>query len=141
MARLDSGSNVPQRPGAEAHQRSWSRSSGFGGTTKGVPPPPLPDHKQGQPVDVGTTAPFPTATASAPQETPNLELEAHRQTVRLTATNGEELVIQDQIQLYAQNDQLTHPLVSSAMSYLGGLPPLLFIISDKEVLRDEGVYT
>ncbi len=32
-------------------------------------------------------------------------------------------------------------LVSPALSYLGGLPPLLFIVSDKEVLRDEILYT
>ncbi|EEB87870.1 hypothetical protein MPER_14599, partial [Moniliophthora perniciosa FA553] len=34
-----------------------------------------------------------------------------------------------------------HPLVSPALSYLGGLPPLFFIASDKEVLRDEIIYT
>lgn len=32
------------------------------------------------------------------------------------------------------------PLVSPAMGYLGGLPPLLIIASDAEVLRDEIVY-
>jgi acetyl esterase/lipase len=32
------------------------------------------------------------------------------------------------------------PFVSPAMGYLGGLPPLLIIASDAEVLRDEIVY-
>jgi hypothetical protein len=36
---------------------------------------------------------------------------------------------------------LVHPLVSPALSYLGGLPPLMFIAGDKEVLRDEVIYT
>ncbi|KAI0317105.1 hypothetical protein OF83DRAFT_1172261 [Amylostereum chailletii] len=47
----------------------------------------------------------------------------------------------DQLQLYAPNNLLTHPLVSPALAYLGGLPPLLFIASDREVLRDEIVFT
>lgn len=33
-----------------------------------------------------------------------------------------------------------HPLVSPALGYLGGLPPLFFIASDKEVLRDEIIF-
>lgn len=48
--------------------------------------------------------------------------------------------IDSQIQLYCPNNLLTHPLVSPVMGYLGGLPPLLVIASDKEVLRDEIVY-
>ncbi|KAI0034868.1 Alpha/Beta hydrolase protein [Vararia minispora EC-137] len=46
-----------------------------------------------------------------------------------------------QLQLYAPNALLGHPLVSPAVGYLGGLPPLLFVASDREVLRDEIVYT
>ncbi|KAJ9105166.1 hypothetical protein QFC19_003626 [Naganishia cerealis] len=75
---------------------------------------------------------------------------------------GKPVTIRSQIQLYATNDQLarkspagsrmiqavnaytnfpmTEPLVSPAMGYLGGLPPLLVIASDAEVLRDEIVY-
>ncbi|KAJ3912491.1 hypothetical protein F5877DRAFT_53995 [Lentinula edodes] len=56
------------------------------------------------------------------------------------AQNGEILSIQQQIQLYTTNALLGHPLVSPALGYLGGLPPLMFVISDKEVLRDEGIY-
>ena len=48
--------------------------------------------------------------------------------------------IDNQIQLYCPNNLLTHPLISPVLGYLGGLPPLLVIASDKEVLRDEIVY-
>ncbi|KAG8679507.1 hypothetical protein FRC08_016942, partial [Ceratobasidium sp. 394] len=54
--------------------------------------------------------------------------------------DGEIKVVRSQIQLYAQNHQLTHPLVSPALGYLGGLPPLFVLASDKEVLRDEIIY-
>ena len=46
-----------------------------------------------------------------------------------------------QFQFYAENRLLRHPLVSPALGYLGGLPPLFFIAGDGEVLRDEIVYT
>jgi len=57
-----------------------------------------------------------------------------------TAT-GETIEFTQQIQLYAPNGLLKHPFVSPALSYLGGLPPLLFIAGDREVLRDEIIYT
>jgi len=50
------------------------------------------------------------------------------------------VLIDTQIQLYATNAQLTHPWVSPILGYLGGLPPLLIIAGDKEVLRDEIIY-
>jgi len=46
-----------------------------------------------------------------------------------------------QFQFYAENRLLRHPLVSPALGYLGGLPPLLFVAGNGEVLRDEIVYT
>jgi acetyl esterase/lipase len=46
-----------------------------------------------------------------------------------------------QFQFYAENGVLRHPLVSPALGYLGGLPPLFFIAGNGEVLRDEIVYT
>ncbi|KAJ7686541.1 hypothetical protein B0H17DRAFT_1013522 [Mycena rosella] len=76
-------------------------------------------------VDVGTTKAIPRDT----------------EIITLTAKSGEELRIDKQIHLYAQNSLLVHPLISGALSYLGGLPPLLIIASDKEVLRDEIIYT
>ncbi|EJD46838.1 alpha/beta-hydrolase [Auricularia subglabra TFB-10046 SS5] len=54
---------------------------------------------------------------------------------------GREIKIDTQIHLYAPNRLVKHPLVSPIMSYLGGLPPLFVIASDKEVLRDEIIYT
>jgi len=47
----------------------------------------------------------------------------------------------DQIQLYAANSQLTHPLCSPVLhGSLGGLPPLYILCGDGEVLRDEILY-
>jgi len=56
----------------------------------------------------------------------------------LRTADGE--VVEQQVQLYAPNGLLKHPLVSPALSYLGGLPPLFFIAGDREVLRDEIIY-
>ena len=59
----------------------------------------------------------------------------------LQAENGEVIEVAQQVQLYAPNGLLKHPLISPVLSYLGGLPPLFFIAGDKEVLRDEIIYT
>jgi hypothetical protein len=49
--------------------------------------------------------------------------------------------IKDQIQMYAANHLLTHPLVSPALQpSLGGLPPLLIQTGGGELLRDEQIY-
>jgi acetyl esterase/lipase len=49
--------------------------------------------------------------------------------------------IKDQIQMYASNHLLTHPLVSPALQpTLGGLPPLLIQTGGGELLRDEQIY-
>ena len=63
------------------------------------------------------------------------------QTISLVTEDGEELMITDQVQLYAPNNLLGHPLVSPVVSYLGGLPPLFIVASDAEVLRDEILHT
>ncbi|KAG2153191.1 hypothetical protein DEU56DRAFT_878912 [Suillus clintonianus] len=81
------------------------------------------------PVNVGATAPLPSVDKKEDQA------------IHLLANSGEVLVIEEQVHMYAQNSLLGHPLVSPALSYLGGLPPLLFIASDKEVLRDEAIYS
>jgi hypothetical protein len=86
--------------------------------------------KDGENVHVGSTAHWPTAMNESPNEP-----------IRLTSKSGKLLTIDEQVQLYCPNNLVQHPLVSPALSYLGGLPPLLFVISDKEVLRDEGIYT
>jgi acetyl esterase/lipase len=76
------------------------------------------------------------------EATPSLSGEAllNNQGISLEARTGEILTVDQQIHLYAQNSLLLHPLISPVMSYLGGLPPLLIIASDKEVLRDEIIY-
>lgn len=75
-----------------------------------------------------------TSTASLP-----VFLDAD-QSISLESATGETIEVTQQIQLYAPNGLLKHPLVSPALSYLGGLPPLLFIAGDREVLRDEIIY-
>ncbi|PNS15096.1 hypothetical protein CAC42_2325 [Sphaceloma murrayae] len=55
--------------------------------------------------------------------------------------DGKHLTLIDQIQLYATNTLLSHPLVSPALQpSLGGLPPLLIQVGGGELLRDEQVY-
>ena len=54
--------------------------------------------------------------------------------------SNESLQITTQIQIYAPNHLLAHPLVSPALANLQGLPPLLVLVSDKESLRDEGIF-
>ncbi|KAH8984795.1 Alpha/Beta hydrolase protein [Lactarius hatsudake] len=56
-------------------------------------------------------------------------------------SDGEDRSSAPQFQFYAENRLLRHPLVSPALAYLGGLPPLFFIAGNGEVLRDEIVYT
>jgi acetyl esterase/lipase len=63
------------------------------------------------------------------------------QTISLQTADGTNIKVTQQVQLYAPNGLLKHPLVSPALSYLGGLPPLLFIAGEREVLRDEIIYT
>lgn len=54
--------------------------------------------------------------------------------------DGETMTVENQIQFYAPNNLLAHPLVSPALGYVGGLPPLLVIAGDGEVLRDEIIF-
>ncbi|KAF7861970.1 hypothetical protein EAF04_007851 [Stromatinia cepivora] len=55
--------------------------------------------------------------------------------------DGELVVIKDQIQMYATNQLISHPLVSPALQpSLGGLPPLLVLTGGGEMLRDEQIY-
>lgn len=78
-------------------------------------------------------------------ETADIRPDDRETVVRATGeATGEDSVpveIPQQIQLYTTNDLLIHPLVSPALAYLGGLPPLFVIASDREVLRDEILYT
>lgn len=81
-----------------------------------------PKHKNGVP-------PAPDLLWSQP-------LKVHR-----ADASKEDIELREQIQLYATNDQLTHPLCSAVLSgSLGGLPPLYILAGDAEVLRDEIVF-
>ena len=53
---------------------------------------------------------------------------------------GEVVEVDTQVQIYATNAQLCHPLVSPALGYMGGLCPLFIMCGDNEVLRDEIIY-
>ncbi|KAH6981966.1 hypothetical protein BKA56DRAFT_731421 [Ilyonectria sp. MPI-CAGE-AT-0026] len=55
--------------------------------------------------------------------------------------DGKLIKIKDQIQMYATNELLAHPLVSPIMQpTLGGLPPLLIMVGGGEILRDEQIH-
>ena len=55
--------------------------------------------------------------------------------------DGKLVTIKDQIQMYASNQLISHPLVSPVLSpTLGGLPPLLVLTGGGELLRDEQIY-
>ncbi|KAL2069713.1 hypothetical protein VTL71DRAFT_14392 [Oculimacula yallundae] len=55
--------------------------------------------------------------------------------------DGELVVVKDQIQMYASNQLISHPLVSPILQpSLGGLPPLLILTGGGEMLRDEQIY-
>lgn len=58
--------------------------------------------------------------------------------VKVDMSDGTQVHLKQQIQLYATNDQLYHPLCSPVLQgSLGGLPPLYIIAGDAEVLHDE----
>jgi acetyl esterase/lipase len=123
MVRLNRGEKVPDlgaKPKSASHWKSPSITVTADRDKRG------PDD---MPVDVGTTATAPPLNAP------------ENQTISLIAKSGETLTIDQQVHLYTQNSLIVHPLISPALSYLGGLPPLLFIASDREVLRDEIIYT
>jgi acetyl esterase/lipase len=55
--------------------------------------------------------------------------------------DGKLVEIKDQIQMYASNQLISHPLVSPILQpSLGGLPPLLILTGGGEMLRDEQIY-
>ncbi|KAI4202421.1 MAG: hypothetical protein LQ346_001979 [Caloplaca aetnensis] len=55
--------------------------------------------------------------------------------------DGNLVSIKDQIQMYATNQLISHPLVSPVLQpSLGGLPPLLILTGGGEMLRDEQIY-
>ncbi|KAI0653965.1 hypothetical protein C8Q70DRAFT_926701 [Cubamyces menziesii] len=105
------------------------------GTTNSsrVPTPdytlPLPEHNSGRTLHLGSVGTLPLPVDGV-----------RSQRVTCTTKAGETLTLDEQVHMYAPNYLLAHPLVSPVVSYLGGLPPMLVIASDKEVLRDEIIY-
>ena len=91
----------------------------------------LSDPNSGRTLHIGAAKTIPSPIVPGTVKSQRLEL--------LTA-KGETLAIEGQVHMYTPNYLLPHPLVSPVVSYLGGLPPLLVIASDKEVLRDEIIY-
>ncbi|GAC96163.1 candidate lipase/esterase [Pseudozyma hubeiensis SY62] len=94
-----------------------------------------------KPSDAVRTAPSPpSSTRKGIPPAPDL-LWSDPITISRADTTREAIELREQIQLYATNDQLTHPLCSAVLSgSLGGLPPLYILAGDAEVLRDEIVY-
>jgi len=68
-------------------------------------------------------------------------VEGRDQRIVLKLDSGKTLEVDSQIQLYAPNNLVSHPLIGHCGAYLGGLPPLFFMAGDHEVLRDEIIYT
>ncbi|KAH9167117.1 alpha/beta-hydrolase [Lactarius sanguifluus] len=113
----------------------YRRSKGAGRTPQASRPSDPDDVVPESPT---TSGPMNVESTASPPP-PNF-LDVNRGIV-LRAADGEVLEVPQQVQLYAPNGLLRHPLVSPALSYLGGLPPLFFTAGDREVLRDEIIYT
>ncbi|KAF7714461.1 Lipase/esterase family protein [Penicillium ucsense] len=75
------------------------------------------------------------------QQSPNPnDLHAEPDNIRVMLS-GETVELKDQIQLYATNQLMSHPLVSPILQpSLGGLPPLQILSGSGEMLRDEQFY-
>lgn len=66
---------------------------------------------------------------------------AHADNVVVPMADNTVVEIKDQIQMYAPNQMMSHPLVSPVLQpTLGGLPPLLILTGGGELLRDEQIY-
>jgi hypothetical protein len=66
---------------------------------------------------------------------------AHADNIVVPMADNTVVEIKDQIQMYAPNQMVSHPLVSPVLQpTLGGLPPLLILTGGGELLRDEQIY-
>ncbi|RJE25900.1 Lipase esterase family protein [Aspergillus sclerotialis] len=75
-----------------------------------------------------------------PSETGASDQKAKQESITVNL-DGKMVEIKDQIQMYATNQLLTHPLVSPVLQpSLGGLPPLFVLSGGAEMLRDEQFY-
>jgi hypothetical protein len=95
------------------------------------------DMAQGVSVETNKSEPAPEKQYKS-NMTGHLEPSQHLPWV---VVDGKHVQIRDQIQLYAPNHLLNHPLVSPVLQpSLGGLCPLLIQAGGGEMLRDEQVY-
>lgn len=79
-------------------------------------------------------------TCHGEQGLPDPEDEARMASINVSL-DGHEIEVKDQIQMYATNQLITHPLVSPVLQpSLGGLPPLFILVGGGEMLRDEQFY-
>ena len=105
-------------------------------SSRGHPPPPKDELTAFEHVaDIGRRAALGAITQTSSV------IEGQDQRIVLEVSDEETLRVDSQIQFYAPNNLLPHPLISHCGAYLGGLPPLFFIAGDQEVLRDEIIYT
>ncbi|KAK5129867.1 hypothetical protein LTR08_002744 [Meristemomyces frigidus] len=107
------------------------------------PPPPSNEIKKAarvfeRPPDAVELPAMEDDTTSKPKASSSVPGLADNLSIML---DGTMLEMNEQIQLYAPNDLLAHPLVSPVMqSSLGGLPPMLIQVGGAELLRDEQIY-
>ncbi|CAE6346975.1 unnamed protein product [Rhizoctonia solani] len=163
LARLVVESSHKAEETKRAHHPKWTwrkkekqHETGARGNSTIVPPtgatltptlekPELPDMTAEPASATPEEIPLPPSRATTP-EPPRGKAPKRKATVDPSKgpieieIDGQTKTVRSQIQFYAQNHQLTHPLVSPALGYLGGLPPLFVLASDKEVLRDEIIY-
>jgi len=124
------------------------------------PPPTMEEQSEGMPTGVAAARINEVAESAkgkeekkdeergfSAQHDPNAEEHAEKSSHRAynpvpsIDVNGTLIKIRDQIQLYAPNNLLTHPLVSPVLQpSLGGLCPLLIQVGGGEMLHDEQVY-
>jgi len=104
-------------------------------SSRGRPPPPKEPTAFEQVAEIGRRVALGAFTPA-----PSV-IEGQDQRITLEVPGRETIHVDSQIQFYAPNNLLSHPLISHCGAYLGGLPPLFFIAGDQEVLRDEIIYT
>ncbi|KAJ8127792.1 hypothetical protein O1611_g5848 [Lasiodiplodia mahajangana] len=96
--------------------------------------------KKTKPGKTKEVKPDPTELAKKPDGVQSITSRAET-TYLSIHIDGKEVLLKDQIQMYATNELLSHPMVSPIMQpSLGGLPPLLIMTGGGEILRDEQIY-
>ncbi|CAD6901007.1 unnamed protein product [Tilletia controversa] len=110
-----------------------------------IPIPPGPEWLHSPPIKVRVTEAAIKLATQSKKNDPSGKIDfAEEVELREEGENGQRVGIFEmkrQIQQYAANKQVFHPLCSPVMQgSLGGFPPLYILAGDAEVLRDEIVY-